>query len=77
MSNKLRSGDLVLVSYIPGEQTNNPAHKFNGQEFVVKKVHRVAESKNSKITRAYYELYAAVSKFGVPYAFLEDELIKL
>ena len=77
MSDKIRAGDLVLVSYTPGEQTNNPARKFNGQEFVVKAVCRVAESKNSKITRAYYELYAAVSKFGVPYAFLEDELIKL
>lgn len=77
MNDKIRAGDLVLVSYTPGEHSNNPAHKFNGQEFVVKTVHRVNESKNSKITRAYYELYAAVSKFGVPYAFLEDELIKL
>lgn len=77
MSDKIRSGDLVLVSYTKEEQTNNPARKFNGQDFVVKAVHRVAESKNSKVTRAYYELYGAVSSLGMPYAFLEDELIKL
>lgn len=77
MNDRIKAGDLVLVSYTTGEQTNNPARKFNGQDFVVKSVHRVAESKNSKVTRAYYELCGAVSKMGVPYAFLEDELIRL
>ena len=77
MNDRIRAGDLVLVSYTAGEQTNNPARKFNGQEFVVKCVHRVAESKNSKETRAYYELCGAMSSRGVPYAFLEDELIRL
>ena len=74
---KIKLGDTVMVSYNAGEQTNNPARKLNGQEFVVKAVHRVAESKNSSVTRAYYELFGAVSSRGVPYAFLEDELIKL
>lgn len=77
MNDRIKAGDLVLVSYTTGEQTNNPARKFNGQDFVVKRVHRVAESKNSKVTRAYYELCGAVSNMGVPYAFLEDELIRL
>lgn len=77
MNDRIKAGDLVLVSYTTGEQTNNPARKFNGQDFVVKSVHRVAESKNAKVTRAYYELCGAVSKMGVPYAFLEDELIRL
>ena len=77
MNDRIKAGDLVLVSYTAGEQTNNPARKFNGQDFVVKSVHRVAGSKNSKVTRAYYELHGAVSKMGVPYAFLEDELRKI
>lgn len=75
--NKIGVGDLVMVSYPMGEQTNNPAHKLDGQEFVVKLIHRVPERKNSKVTRNYYELFGAVSKMGMPYAFLEDELIKL
>ena len=76
-NNKIGVGDLVMVSYPMGEQTNNPAHKFDGEEFVVKVIRRVRESKNSKVTRNYYELFGAVSKMGMPYAFLEDELIKL
>ena len=77
MNDRIKAGDLVLVSYTAGEQTNNPARKLNGQEFVVKRVCRVAESKNSKVTRAYYELFGASSSMGMPYAFLEDELIRL
>ena len=73
----IRIGDIVRVSYPMNEQTNNPARKLNGQEFTVRSIHRVAESKNSKVTRSYYELYGAVSDRGVHYGFLEDELIKL
>lgn len=36
---KIKLGDTVMVSYSTGEQTNNPARKLNGQEFVVKAVH--------------------------------------
>lgn len=73
---KISIGDLVLVAFPPGDaQTNNPARKFDGQEFTVKSVHRVAESKNGNVTRVYYELFGAKSDMGVYYAFLEDELI--
>ena len=74
---RIDPGDLVMVAYPTSEKTNNPAHKLDGQEFVVKLIHRVPERKNSKVTRNYYELFGAVSKMGMPYAFLEDELIKL
>ena len=73
----IRIGDTVMVSYPMNEQTNNPARKLDGQEFTVRSIHRVAESKNSKVTRQYYELDGAVSDMGVHYGFLEDELIKL
>lgn len=76
-SRKIQIGDLVMVTYPMGEQTNNPAKKLDGQEFTVRSIHRVAESKNSKVTRQYYELDGAVSKLGVHYGFLEDELIRL
>ena len=52
-NNKIGVGDLVMVSYPMGEQTNNPAHKFDGEEFVVKVIRRVRESKNTKVTRNY------------------------
>ena len=76
-SDKINIGDLVMVAYPTGEQTNNPARKLDGQEFTVKRVHRVADNKNSRATRVYYELYGAKSDMGIPYAFLEDELVKL
>lgn len=70
-------GDAVLVVFPTGDQTNNPARKFDGQEFTVKSVHRVAESKNSNVTRVYYELFGAKSDAGIHYGFLEDELVIL
>ena len=73
----IKIGDTVMVCYPMADQTSNPARKFDGQEFVVKSIHRVAESKNSKVTRSYYELYGATSDMGVHYGFLEDELMKL
>lgn len=74
-SGRIIEGDLVMVAFPMGEKTENPAHKFDGEQFVVKSVHRVAESKNGNVTRVYYELFGAKSDMGVHYAFLEDELI--
>lgn len=77
MNDRIKAGDLVVVSFPAGDKTNNPARKLNGEEFVVKLIHRVCDNKNSKVTRAYYELFGAVSRKGIPYAFLEEQLIKL
>lgn len=77
VSHKIKVGDLVLVSYPIGEQTNNPARILNGLQFIVKSKHQVDAQKNTRVSKHYFELCGAVSKMGVPYAFLEDELIKL
>ena len=71
---KIKVGDPVMVRYPANEQTNNVARKLDGQEFVVKR-RRVICTRPAN--RVYYELYGAVSEFGIPYGFLEDELIKL
>ena len=34
-SDKIRIGDLVMVTYPTGEQTSNPAHSLDGQQFIV------------------------------------------
>lgn len=73
----IRIGDNVIVSYPIGEQTNNPARKLDGQEFTVKSKHQIVGHKNTRVSKHYFELYGAVSEFGVHYGFLEDELIKL
>ena len=71
---RIAPGDLVLVRYPASEKTSNPAHALDGQQFVVKNRKTIYKGTS---TRSYYELYGAESKQGVPYAFLEDKLIKL
>lgn len=74
-SNRIAVNDLVMVCYPMGEKTNNPAHKLDGEQFVVKRKRKPVCKKGGDIY--IYELFGAVSKFGVPYSFLTDELIKL
>lgn len=72
---RIRIGDLVMVSYPASEKTNNPAHRLDGQQFVVKSRRRPNISKGGDIY--LFELFGAESKAGKPYTFLTDELIKL
>lgn len=73
---KIMIGDRVMISYPSSDGFNNPAKKLDGQEFTVKSVHRVTH-RNQRTGLKYYELYDAVSEYGVNYAFLDDELIKI
>lgn len=72
---KIRAGDLVMVAYPASEKTNNPAHRLDGRQFVVKSRRRPNVSKGGDIY--LFELFGAESKAGKPYTFLTDELIKL
>ena len=74
-SGKIREGDLVMVAYPASEKTNNPAHRLDGQQFVVKSRRRPNVTKGGDIY--LFELFGAESKAGKPYSFLTDELIKL
>lgn len=70
---RLKPGSLVMVSYPVGEKTNNPAHKLDGEQFVIKSVKSYYSTKTPY--KKMYTLYGAVSDKGVPYWFLYDELI--
>lgn len=72
---RIDPGDLVMVAFPMSDKTNNPAHKLNGQEFVVKSRRKPNANKGGDIY--LYELHGATSKAGIPYSFLTDELIKL
>lgn len=74
-NNKISVSDLVMVAFPVGEKTNNPAHKLDGERFVVKRKYRPSSNKGGDTY--LYELHGAESKKGKPYAFLTDELIKL
>lgn len=75
ISDKIMVNDIVMVTYPVGEKTNNPAHKLDGQQFVVKTKRKPLCNKGGDIY--LYELFGATSNEGVPYSFLTDELIKL
>ena len=72
---RIDPGDLVMVAYPMSEKTNNPAHRLDGQQFVVKSRRRPNVTKGGDIY--IFELFGAESKAGKPYSFLTDELIKL
>ena len=74
-NNKISVNDLVMVAFPVGEKTNNPAHRLDGEQFVVKSKRKPRCNKGGDIY--LYELYGAESKAGVPYTFLTDELIRL
>lgn len=74
-SKSISEGDLVMVAYPISEKTNNPAHRLDGEQFVVKTKRKPGTKKGGDVY--IYELYGAQSKKGVPYSFLTDELIKL
>ena len=74
-NNKISKDDIVLVRFPLGEQTNTPAHRLDGEQFVVKSKRKPRCNKGGDIY--LYELYGAESKAGKPYVFLSDELIRL
>ena len=75
MNNKINKDDIVLVRFPLGEQTNNPAHRLDGEQFVVKTKRKPRCNKGGDVY--LYELHGAVSKAGKPYTFLTDELIRV
>lgn len=72
---KMRPGTLVMVCFPMGETTNNPAVKYDGSEMVIKSVKVLP--RQAGLNRKMYTLYGAESDMGMPYWFLEDELIVL
>lgn len=72
--NRPRIGDRVLVRF--GDRgTNNPAYKFDNQEFIVKHIHLA--KRGTQVKAVMYNLYGADSEAGLPYWFLDDDLIVL
>ena len=73
--NKIMPGSTVMVSYSPdGQFTNDPARKYDGMVFVVRRKKLIMVG---RITKWYWELYGAESEYGVPYGFCEEDLIRV
>ena len=74
----MKVGDRVIVSFNENGQTKgNPIKDFNGQEFTVERVREISYGTSGALRGTEYYLEGAVSPYGVPYAFLEEHLVKL
>lgn len=72
---RIHIGTVVMVAYPINEQTNNPARKFDGQTFTVESMSTVRTRHGN--TEKMFTLDGAKSDAGLPYWFLEEELIAL
>lgn len=70
---KITVGDEVMVCFSTSDQTHDPARKFNGEKFIVKKI---VMPKGPNM-RKQFMLYGANSDAGLPFWFLEEDLVKL
>ena len=70
---RIEIGTKVMVTYPRGEKSNNPAHKYDGQIFTVDGIQRYPRFAGAN--RTMYTLHGVESEFGLPYWFLDDELV--
>lgn len=65
-------GTYVIVRYDPTAQVRNEiAHRYNGAEG------KVTRARNWGAHGAYYEIEGIVSQLGVPYTFVESDLVEV
>lgn len=73
--NKIMPGTRVMVLYSPdGQFTRDPARKYDGMDFVVKRKKIVMVGHTAKW---YWELYGAESEYGISYGFCEEDLVRI
>lgn len=69
----LKKGQRVRVFFPPKELSADPLKKWNDKVLVIDKaIHYRATNKGTSFT---YTLEGCVSRFGIPYEFLEEWLI--
>ena len=68
----IKTGTFVIIKYDPNSHTPNEiAKRYDGSESVVTRV------KNYGARGTYYELEGIVSQMGIPYSFVESDLVEV
>ena len=72
-------GNKVLVTIAPNEQipTNSEVWKYQGQERVISRRRIIAYGRGGCTRGTYYELEGVNSDMGVPFGFLEEQLVQI
>ena len=74
----LKVGDSVIVRFSEKEQTKgNPVRSLNGQQFVIERVREIVYGTSGALRGTEYYLEGVVSPYGIPYAFIEEQLVKI
>ncbi len=74
-NNTIMPGVRVMVAHsADGQITHDPARKYDGMDFVVRRKKIVMVGRTAKW---YWELYGAESEYGIPYGFCEEDLIRI
>ena len=74
----LNVGDKVIVRFSEKEQTRgNPVRNLNGQQFEIERVREFVYGTSGAMRGTEYYLKGAVSPYGIPYAFIEEQLVKI
>ena len=75
---RLKVGDKVIVTFSEKDQIKgNPVRGLNGQEFAIERVREIVYGTSGAMRGTEYYLEGVVSPYGIPYAFLEEYLVRL
>ena len=75
---RLKVGDKVIVTFSEKDQTKgNPVRGLNGQEFTIERIREIVYGTSGALRGTEYYLEGVVSPYGIPYAFIEEQLVKI
>lgn len=74
----LKVGDKVIVRFSDKEQTKgNPVRNLNGQQFEIERVREIVYGTSGALRGTEYYLKGVASPHGIPYAFIEEQLVRI
>ena len=75
---KLKVGDRVIVRLCDSDQfKNNSIRPYNNKEYTIKRVREISYGPSGAKRVTEYYLDGVESEYGIPYAFLEEYLVRL
>ena len=74
----LKVGDKVIVRFSERDQTTgNPTRTLNGQEHTIARVREITYGTSGALRGTEYYLEGVISPYGMPYAFIEEQLVRI
>ena len=75
---RLKKGDRVIIAFSSRDHSRgNPTRALNGQEHVVSGVRDLTFGNTGTVRGTEYYLEGVVSPYGMPCAFIDEQLVKI